>query len=449
MARALSLESRVLDRVRPSPEEEHALRDRVDRLLRILRERARARGLDVEPILVGSAAKGTHLKNPDVDLFVLFPAETPREVLEKEGLALGAFLKNRERMFAEHPYTHGYFEDLEVEVVPCYRISDATQKMSAVDRTPFHARFVIERITAAQRDEVRLLKAFCKGTGTYGAEARVQGFSGYLCELLVLRFGSFTGVLEAAAGWRAGTRLGLETAATREFPEPLAFVDPIDGGRNVASAVSAATLAVFVHATQAYRARPSERFFFPRSRKPLTAAAAARVLRKRGTELLALALPAPALTEDVLYPQVHKAARAVADELGRHGFTALGARAERLGREVVLLLELEVARLPAAEKHFGPPAWVKNAEDFLAKWRGSRAALSRPFLDGDRWAVLVRREFPDAASLLRGRAHTLSLGKNLDAATRRARVLEGRAALKAAWLGEVTELLDPRFLWER
>lgn len=445
----MTLESDLLQRLRPSVEAQRVLDDKVQRMMVILRERIAARGLSAEPILVGSVAKGTHLGANDVDLFVAFPPETPRDVLETEGLALGTFLEGREKMFAEHPYTHGYFEGVETEIVPCFRISDPSQKMSAVDRTPFHAKYVIDRITDAQRDQVRLLKAFCKGTSTYGAESRVQGFSGYLCELLGLRFGTFAKVLEAAALWTPPIHLELDRKASRDFPEPLVLIDPIDGGRNVASAVSAATLGVFVHAAQAYRQNPTERFFFPRPPRVLTAKAAATVLARRGGELLAVALKAPQVTEDVLFPQARKAFRALEELLERQGFALLGSRFALAGGDLLFLFELEVSRLPAVVKHDGPPAGVRNAADFLAKWQGSKEARSKPFLEDGHWAVHVRREHPTATSLIRGKLPTLSLGKNLDAEAARARVLTGKAALRTPWLGEITALLDPMFPWDR
>jgi len=57
----------------------------------------------------------------------------------------------------------------------------------------------------------------------------------------------------------------------------------------------------------------------------------------------------------------------------REVVTAAAEQAERIGP----------AQLPQ-ERHLGPPVGVKNAEDFLAKWRGNRAAASEPFLEGDR-----------------------------------------------------------------
>ena len=43
-----------------------------------------------------------------------------------------------------------------------------------------------------------------RGVGVSGAALTVGGFSGYLCELLVILFGSFEGVLEDAASWGDG-----------------------------------------------------------------------------------------------------------------------------------------------------------------------------------------------------------------------------------------------------
>src|SRR5206468_712277 len=108
-----------------------------------------------------------------------------------------------------------------------------------------------------------------EGIGVYGAEAKVLGFSGYLCELLILKYASFRGVLDSSLSWRPGTVIVLEGPPARTFPEPLIVVDPVDPNRNVASAVGIEQLATFVHAAREYLAAPSERFFFPRPLKAL------------------------------------------------------------------------------------------------------------------------------------------------------------------------------------
>ena len=446
----MAVEGNILAKIRPSADEERHLsevvRELKERVTTVLKEK----GWEAKPILVGSVAKGTHLTGTEVDLFVAFPPDLPREDLELRGLALGELLERRARMYAEHPYTRGWYRGTEVEIVPCYRVQDATQRMSAVDRTPLHADYVLGRLAEDQADEVRLLKAWTQGVGVYGAEAKVRGFSGYLCELLVLRYGRFRAVLEASLGWSRGQKIELDRAATKEFTEALVVVDPIDGGRNVASAVSVDQLATFVHAAREYLRAPSERFFFPRPLKSLSVAQLRALAKRRGTGLIAVAIRAPAVTEDVLYPQLRKAHGALEDLLVREGFAVHDARFDVADEEALFLFELIVPALPRVIRHEGPPIWVRNAKEFVEKWTDDRRTLSGPFITGDRWSVDLVRDATTAEDLLRASAKGLSLGKDLEKSARRSlKVYEGTSALKAPYAPAWTRLLDKRFPWER
>jgi tRNA nucleotidyltransferase (CCA-adding enzyme) len=444
------VEARVLKKILPTPDEEARLHEIVHELQETLSERIAARGLDAKPILVGSVAKGTHLHEPEIDMFVAFPPDVPREKLEAEGLALGDILDRPVRMYAEHPYTRGWYKGFEVEVVPCYKITDASQRLSAVDRTPLHVDYVLGHLREDQGTEVRFLKAWTGGIGVYGAEAKIRGFSGYLCELLVLKHGTFRGVLEAARSWRHGMKIEFETPAGRAFNEPLVVVDPVDGNRNVASAVSGEQLATFVHAAREYLAKPSERFFFPRPLKPRTLAQLKATLRRRETHLIAVTIPAPKVTEDVSYPQVRKAHKSILDLVHRHGFTATNTWFGIEGGDVLILIEFEVFRLPKVEIHDGPPVWVKNAEDFLRKWRRSNRRVAGPYIRGERWVVEVWREAVDAAARLKRDFRTLSLGRDVDKAAKRGlRILVDAGAIRKPYAAAITGFYDKRFPWER
>src|SRR5439155_1361977 len=113
--------------------------------------------------------------------------------------------------------------------------------------------------------------------------------------------------------------------------------------------------------------------------------------------------PAPSLTEDVLYPQLRKAHRSFADLLHRSAFQVFDSRFDLVGKEALFLFELEVASLPKASRHEGPPVWVKNSKDFLDKWRRSPKTMAGPYLHGERWAVDVTREATAAESLVKGK----------------------------------------------
>jgi tRNA nucleotidyltransferase (CCA-adding enzyme) len=353
-------------------------------------------------------------------------------------------------MYAEHPYTKGRFMGFDVEIVPCYRLSAPGERMSAVDRTPFHTRYVLDRIDDERRRSVRLLKAFAKGTGVYGAEARVQGFSGYLCELLVLRYGGFRETLQAATGWRPGVVVELEVKPSRTFPEPLVVIDPVDPGRNVSSAVSLHQFAVFIHASGQYLKAPREEFFFPRRPKPLPKARLEALMRRRGTDVLALLIPAPNITEDVLFPQLRKCRLAITEALHRLSFRVLDAEAYLQDGKFILLFEFEVFRLPSLRRHRGPPPWLRNGEEFLSKWVASADRLGGPLMDEDRLAVDVVRTYRDAGEALKGQLPHLSLGKHIDDAVRAGfTLLRNREAITPETRGPLTEFLDRRFPWER
>lgn len=446
----VSLEDEVLARIRPTPDEETRLEAMVRDLLAEVQAVLKAKGWDARPFVSGSVAKGTHLTGADVDLFVAFPPDLPRKDLEERGLALGEILERGVHLYAEHPYTRGLYRGVQVEIVPCYHITDASQRMSAVDRTPLHVDYVLGHLNEGQADQIRLLKAWSEGIGLYGAEAKIRGFSGYLCELLVLKYGSFRGVLEASLGWRRGVVIELDRPAGRAFDEPLVLVDPVDPNRNVASAVSVEQMASFVHAAREYLRKPRTSFFFPKPLKALSVARLRAVARKRGGPLLAVSLRAPAVTEDVLYPQLRKAHRAFVDLFEREGFAVHDARFDVAGKEAVFLFEFAIASLPRVQRHEGPPVWVKNAKDFLEKWERDPRTLAGPFIAQERWTVDVARQFTDPASLAKASWRSLSLGKDLEKSARRSlRLYSGPAALRTAYADAWTRLFDKRFRWDR
>lgn len=442
------LEEDVLAEVRPGAKEQRAIDRAVASLEAALRKEIERERLRAETILVGSIAKGTHLLDPDIDMFILFPPETSRADLETTGLRLARAVMHGEERYAEHPYLHGTHEGLEVDIVPSYKIDSPDSKMTAVDRTPFHTAFVKGRITEPQRDEVRLLKRFMKGVGVYGAEARYQGFSGYLVELLVLKYGSFRGVLGAAKGWQHGERITLTEKKGTAFNEPLVVIDPVDAGRNVASAVSAQRMGELIQAAHDYIAKPARKFFFPNPRKPLSHEELRDLAKRRGTYLMALVFPAPHLTEDVLWPQARKGERRIASILGQYDFRVIDHELF-IDESVGIVFELESGSLPPVLRHDGPPAANENSQDFVGKWRASRGTISPPFLHEGRWYVEIQRKYREPVKLLSSVLSSLDLGKNLNGPIRKdGKVLDHAQLLGGGHGTLLSALLDKRLPWE-
>ncbi|UCD91784.1 MAG: CCA tRNA nucleotidyltransferase [Methanobacteriota archaeon] len=431
----MSIEDRVLQKIIPSQEEEERLREVVAILKRRLEAEIKDLGIEAQPMLVGSVAKGTHLKNPEIDMFVCFSPSTSRKDLERYGLMLGESVVGGEKHFAEHPYIQGEFEGFTTEIVPCFEVTDPRKKMSAVDRTPFHTEYVLKNLKEKQKNETRLLKQFAKGVGVYGAEAKVQGLSGYLCELLVLKYGSFQKVLKGATKWKKGAVLELDKKAMKKFTEPLVMVDPVDAGRNVASALSIDQFARFIHLSKSYLKGPKISFFFPSKPKTPSKASVLKKMKARGTDFMAVAIMKPDLVEDVLYPQIRKALKSIANLCERNEFVVYDSGFQVLEDEILFLVELKSARLPTVRKHKGPATWLGNVEDFIQKWEKSRKKVAGPYIENGHFYFDLKRDYMDARLLLKRELKSLGLGKNLDeVVSKKFSVLENEEILSKGYL---------------
>jgi tRNA nucleotidyltransferase (CCA-adding enzyme) len=331
----------------------------------------------------------------------------------------------------------------EVDLVPCYAVPDASRIRSAVDRTPFHTRFVLANLDERKREQVRLLKQFMKGVGVYGAEARVQGFSGYLTELLVIKFGDLPGVLQAASGWRPGMIMDMNSMKRSGGSAPLTFWDPVDPKRNVSSALSLDQLCLFVHAAREYLQAPDERFFFPRPRQLMDLETIEATFRTRGTSPFVVVLDRPDLVDDNLYPQVQKSQQGLRKLLEMNDFQVLDMRYD-VQKDVILAFELVSTELPPARLHQGPPACTENADEFISKWRMS--GLGQPFLIDGKWMVYARREHRDPSTLIVAKGREASLGNDLRELDG-LRCASGNKVYKGHNRRALTLLLDKREAW--
>ena len=437
---------RVVSRISPGEPQRQEVQRAAQGLIDLVKRLAEDLSLTVEVRLVGSVAKDTYVHRPDIDVFIMFSPETPRKDMERYGLEIGRRAIGGEERYAEHPYTHGLFLGYEVDVVPCYAINSPEDLMSAVDRTPFHTEYVREHLLPRQKDQVRLLKQFMKGVGVYGAEARVQGFSGYLVELLVLRYHDFMGVINESSRWREGTVLSLEGMEGREFSTPLVFLDPVDKSRNVASALSLQSFASYVQACREFLATPKEEFFFPRPLKAWSRTRVSEEMHLRGTKLLAVRLKRPELTDDNLFPQVRKTLDGMARMLESGDFLVLDKGFLVRKKYVDLIIELQTDSLPSGKKHTGPPVTSEHALSFLSKWRGR--ALTPPYIENGRWMAIIERKHKNAKDLVKEGLGKTSLGNDM-------RDLENMVVLSHSQLirsgpySTITALLEKTFPWER
>ncbi len=441
-----AVEREVLQRIAPDPTLLVRLAEVREHLVRRAHTESNHRGIPLKRALVaGSAARGTFLHERfDIDLFLLFPPDLPRERLESEGLRLAeAILEAPEKHYAEHPYLRGRFEGFAVEAVPGYAIEDPSHPLTAVDRTPFHQEYLAAHLAPEQIDQVRLTKQFLRSLGVYGSEAKTAGFSGYLVELLIVRFGSLGSLLAAAQSWRFPVHLA--TPGSRPaVPDDVAMIldDPVDPHRNVATALSAESLARFIVAAREFLRTPSVSAFFPTPGAPLSLDEAKAQVAARGTHVAVVRLPRPALVDDILYPQLRKAERSVGAEASRMGFEVLGTSSTAGVSDLWIGLETSSPILPKVRVQDGPPPGLAHADAFLAKWNTpDTGVLQGPYLRADgKLAVDVTREETRLEPLLAAVVPGLAIGRDLRETSKSGVWAKPLEALDSST--ELSELLD-------
>jgi tRNA nucleotidyltransferase (CCA-adding enzyme) len=418
---------RVRERVSPSDEERERLQQAAATVIDRAREAVADLPVEAEIMQVGSTARGTWTAGDrDVDVFVAFPPSLDREELERYGLEVGhAVLPDGHEEYAEHPYVVGSVDGYAVDLVPCYAVADATAIQSAVDRTPFHTRYLESRLDEALASEVRLTKQFLKGIGVYGSDLRTRGFSGYLTELLVVEYGGFRAFVAAAADWHPPVTFDPEAHGTVEFDDPLVVVDPTDPERNVAAVCSADNVARLQHYARELLADPREGLFEASEPAAYDEAAVAAALERRDTTPVAVRFEAPDVVEDQLWPQLRKSLEGVTDELDRRGFDVLrsvalagdGVDGSGSADAAALLVELSVAERPAVERHDGPPVHVREHASGFYEAYAEDPEVAGPYIDGDRYVVERPREFRTARGLLESDAlFDVRLGPHVETA---------------------------------
>jgi len=399
--------SAIIEKVKPRREDYERLRQIYDTVSQLLTECLSPLNREFVISLQGSVAKDTFIRGEvDIDVFVLFNPQQVDETWfgsEFVNIVTECFKRRNYEVrleYATHPYVTAVVDGVEVNVVPAFRVENPKKIISAVDRTPFHTEYVVKKLSPEQRDHVRVLKLFLKAWNIYGAEVAVQGFSGYVTELLVIAYGSFDRVLKAATKWRPyRTCIDIEghypderRCIERFRDSVLVVVDPIDPDRNAAAAVSIKSFALFKLLSYLFTIKPSLEFFDkPRTIVPSTWSRDIHDrLRAIGSCLIHLVFKVRKPIPDAVWGQLRRVERVLLNELKSLRLSVLAIDSwvdKSLSRAVVAI---EIADCDKEfEVHKGPIALdLDNALRFLIK---NANALAGPWLGYDGRLYCIRK----------------------------------------------------------
>ncbi len=292
----------VLKEITPNAEEINFTKNIINKLKELLSHTARKRDIHYTNIEAqgSTGIKQTQLKGDyDIDLFIgldydfykpnyrglsknKLKSKSKKDFLE---LCKGWIIKsltskefqNPRLLYAEHPYvTVDYFTDnlkIEVDIVLYFDVALEYIKnngpITAVDRSPWHGRFIKESLSTEQKNEVRLLKQFFKASYCYGDKSVVgkMGFSGYSAELLIFYyksllnlFNNFKSLIKNPLDYynRSIEELKKIPHFQNDF---FIIVDPIDKNRNVASAISDRAYNYCNYRIQEFLKKPNKELF--------------------------------------------------------------------------------------------------------------------------------------------------------------------------------------------
>ena len=292
----------ILERITPTQKEIVLINTITEKLKKLLTTKAKEIGIKftkIEP--QGSTGiKQTQLKNDfDIDLFIGLDYNSfqpkykglSKNKLKKESkkdfldlcttwiipsLALKEF-HNPRLLYSEHPYTTVEYRldniEIKIDIVLYFDLDLEVIKekgpITAVDRSPWHGRFIRENLTEDQKNDVRLLKQFFKANHSYGDKSSVGrgGFIGYSSELLIYYYGTINNLFKDFDKLPSKPldyyKREMKTLKkiTHFQNDCLIIIDPIDKNRNVASAISEKAYKYCNHRIREFLKNPKKEYF--------------------------------------------------------------------------------------------------------------------------------------------------------------------------------------------
>ena len=301
----------------------------------------------------GSYAKGTWTsEKPDIDIFVKFKKSTSEKKFKSISKKIGFNALKKFKpytRYSEHPFVEAVIKNIKINIVPCYDVKAGKWK-SAADRSTFHTEFILENLSGPLKDEVRLLKYFMSVNGIYGAEIAKQGFSGYVAEVLVYYFGSFTNVLKEIAKLKNGNAIG---KPRKKFDSTIIIIDPIDSNRNLGAAISTENVGKFILLSRAFINKPSIQFF-RNQRKKLSS-------KNSLNNILVLKFQYKKSPDDTIAGQIRRAVNSLSSQMEIAGFKILRNSSLTLEKNhAALLFLMDSLTISENQTHDGPSVFEEN-----------------------------------------------------------------------------------------
>ncbi|MDP8888045.1 MAG: CCA tRNA nucleotidyltransferase, partial [Thermoproteota archaeon] len=244
------------------------------------------------------------------------------------------------------------------------------------------------------------------------------GFSGYVSEVLVLKYSSFENLLRAAADWHERQIIAVsdfDSDFVRVFNSSVIIIDPVDSRRNLGTAISPESVAKFMLAARNFLEKPSLDFFKEGNKKYRCRGSSKKLLL---SNVLVVEFSHQKKSPDIIWGQLKRSIKAIAKQLELGHFEVLRSSCitdEKSSAAVAFLLES--ITLPPYTKRKGPEIFRrKDTASFLSNRKRSKPLAI--WLDREmRITMLIERRATDARkfvkSLLLNHSENSGISKDL------------------------------------
>ena len=358
----------ILSQIKLTREEVIFLKRETDIFLKELNHKLKK--INARAIIGGSFAKNTLLKDTkEIDIFVKFAYPKYKNKSNQLSNVLAKYLTHATKIHGSRDYFQIMRKGITFEIVPVLDIKNPQQALNVTDVSPLHASYIKKHLSSKKADEVRLLKQFCKANNIYGAESYIQGFSGYVLEILILHYKTFNNVLKQAMRWKEkiiidtihkykNERELLLKLNIAKVYSPLILIDPVQPNRNIAAALSQEKFEQFKRLAKDYLKNPGDHFFKEEKFLPVA----------KKDQIILKVIPREG-KRDVVGSQIVKAFTFLKQELEREGFLMKNSQ-WYWEKECYFIFQPKAKQLPKLKKHYGPPIEKKESvEKFQKKWK--------------------------------------------------------------------------------
>lgn len=370
-------------------------------------------GVNARVEIQGSFARNTYLPEDNTFDLLIILQRSDKSNIHQILDSLSQRLKNdrlrktpleTKKITGKTPYLRILGAGEKFHVFVAFEYTPGDKPLSMFDKVPLHTQYVLTHMNEKQKKEVLLLKKFVHSINIYREEVGAIGFNGYLCELLILHYGSFRNTLKAIVNWKPRTIIDVKkgkekfedvdamSADLLQGYYPLYVLDPVDPRSNAASGVTLDQFYSLIAAATYFLEKPSLNFFEELECKLPSFEAIQEKIALSEREIITLLFPRNFQDPGVCWEKAQNTRMAFEEELIKNNYIVERSK-PFVSEDYYGVIFSFVSAIPKlALRKEGPPINTKEAIDFLEKYTKHTDVISGPFIDYGKWIVYFSKK---------------------------------------------------------